>query len=167
VDVDTHDDLYHGATTLAVTRGVNAERQIDMRSSHIHMVVEVAGYAGTRAAGDAPVSIEHTNLPAWTDFENRHASDERLSHLPRHNVRDGAWVFDYSVMRNLDGSSIVVRNAAGETIHTVDVGQFLADHPEVDHTLQEALVAIRIEFRSLEVVVTIPEWALEGASPEF
>jgi hypothetical protein len=46
--------------------------------------------------------------------------------------------------------------------------EFLAAHPEIEHQSHEAVIPIRIEFRSLdEVVVSIPEWAVKKTDPEF
>jgi hypothetical protein len=168
--VDSYDHLYHGSQNLAVTRAGDESGTIQLASSHIDMVVEVAGYhpdASGRADGEQPLFIEHTNLPAWTDFDNQCPFDDNVSHFPAGIIRDGTYVFEYNVMRNLDETFILLHNAAGEVIYTLDVPAFLAEHPELDARLHEAVVPIRIEFKNLEVVVSIPEWAIEKTKPEF
>ena len=162
--VDSHGHLYQGYTPLALTRVDGAEHTIELAAAHIDMVVEVAGY---HAGEEPPLYIEHANLPAWTDFSNLCAPEEIVSHFPEAEFREGVYVHTYNVMRGLEDSQIHLHTTEGELLHTVDVMEFLAEHPEIDPYLHEVLVPIRIEFKNLEVVVTVPEWAIKDTKPEF
>ena len=74
-----------------------------------------------------------------------------------------------NIMRHTDHGAVDVRvvSASGETLAEVNLADFLADNPEVDCTKQEVLIPIYIEFKSGEVVVSLPEWYVQEVKPEF
>ena len=174
----SQDHLYHADQLLNLTRAGNVTGTMKLSAAHIDMYVEVAGYeeiflasAPTRADGDPVLSIEHEGVPKWVDFLGGGHSTETTSHFP-HTVaaqdEEDLHVHEYQVLRNLHGSMIHVKNAAGETVYSLDVSEFLEEHPDIDPELQEALVPIRIEFKSVDLVeVTIPAWAIEPVDPQF
>ena len=57
--------------------------------------------------------------------------------------------------------------AAAEPLVTVNLAQFLAEHKSIDCSKHEVLIPIRIEFRSADVNITVPDWYIEEVIPEF
>ena len=49
----------------------------------------------------------------------------------------------------------------------VNLARFLADNPIIDCSKHEVLIPIRIEFKSGEITVSVPEWYIEQVKPEF
>lgn len=47
------------------------------------------------------------------------------------------------------------------------MAEFLAANPIIDCSKHEVLIPIRIEFKSGEVTVTVPEWYVEEVKPNF
>lgn len=166
--VASADPLYYGTVTFTVSDSEKTAQTVPFSASHIDVFVEVKGYADETTArlSDAPV-LEMDNLPAWTDFENRPSRQELLSHYPQASMEDGSHVYRFCVKRDVSGSYLHLYTEAGEEFYTLEIADFLAKHPEIDLSRQEALLPIRIEFRSLDVVVSIPDWALEYMKPEF
>ena len=174
----SQDHLYHADQSLSLTRAGNTTGTMHLSAAHTGMYVEVAGYeevflasAPTRAAGDPVLSIEHEGVPKWINFLGGDHSAETTSFFPRTVAApDGEdlYVHEYNVLRHLNGSTIHVKNAAGERVYSLNVSDFLAEHPEIDLRLQEQQVPIRIEFKTRnEVSVTIPAWAVIPTTPEF
>lgn len=193
-DIDTHPHLYLGREAVVIPQEAGSTHTIELGSSHVDMVVEVAGLSGpssgsTRQAGTG-LKLEHSNLPGWTDF-NQNCICPRgdlVSHLPdgEWDAERGVWVFNYQVMRDLKGG----KNTKGSFLHfydgevellrdnPVDVEEFIQTHlmpnPDISGPydangvlLHEATIPIRIEFRGTDVDVSIPSWALRDVIPEF
>lgn len=53
------------------------------------------------------------------------------------------------------------------TLAEVNLAEFLADNPVIDCSKHEVLIPIRIEFKSGEITVGVPEWYIEQVKPEF
>ena len=166
--IGSADPLYFGTAAFTAPDGGQQEQTVPFSASHIDVYVEVKGYVDeTSVRSSAAPVLEIDNLPAWTDFENRTSPQERLSHFPQAAVERGSYVYRYNVMRDVSGSYLHLYTASGEELYTLEIADFLAEHTEIDLTKQEALLPILIEFRNLEVVVSIPDWAVEDTEPEF
>ena len=73
-------------------------------------------------------------------------------------------------MRHENHEDVNVRLfAAGskDLLAKVNMAEFLAATPIIDCSKHEVLIPIRIEFKSGEVTVTVPEWYVENVKPEF
>ncbi len=200
-DIDTHPHLYLGREGVDIPLTAGTTHTIDFNSSHVDMIVEVAGLpapsSGPTRQAAVDLSLEHINLPGWTDF-NMNCICPRgdlVSHLPagEWNAERGAYVFSYQVMRDLKGG----KNTLGSYIHLYDgdrallgnnpinVEQFIQEHlmPNPDFPgpydengvlLHEAYVPIRIDIpepgdgsQNVEFTVTVPDWVLQDVIPEF
>ena len=53
-----------------------------------------------------------------------------------------------------------------QAVHGI-TAEFLADNPVIDCSKHEVLIPIRIEFKSGEITVGVPEWYIEQVKPEF
>ncbi|MDR2912300.1 MAG: FimB/Mfa2 family fimbrial subunit [Alistipes sp.] len=186
---DSHDHLYLGSSVVAVPASGIAEGVVELKSSHVEVYVELRGFGHTendpssraggasRAEGDGSVGpvveLQHAELPAWTDFENRTSLNEAfeeqevMTHHPGVQVDADNRVHEYNVMRDVLRSTIYLTDPTGKEVFALDLGQFLDEHPEIDYDAQEALVPIRIEYKTVGIEVSIPEWAIQDVTPEF
>ncbi len=182
--IDSQDHLYHGSMMdITVPPAGNLTTEpIAMNASHFDMAVTVKGYiepgSTTTRQGEAPLTLEHNNVPSWLDFDNKHSKHDEIllqestSHFPQGEFVEEGYRFVYNVLRHEptfdDDSDIILRDAAGNVVYSMSSAQFIADNEGLlDLTLQEVLVAIDIEFTPLGVEVYIPEWAIIEAKPEF
>lgn len=178
--IDSHAHLYMGDTYMDIPLRAGSRHMVDFRSSHADMHVEVVGYNefATRQ-GSGGLRLEHHGLPGWTDFSNNCSMPEHewIAQRPAARVQGRSHIHEYNVMRDLKGSVIRLSDSSGE-LFSLDVDKYIHDHLMPNSSiagpynsrgelLQEVLVPIRIEFRALGVEVTIPEWALTNAKPEF
>lgn len=49
----------------------------------------------------------------------------------------------------------------------MQLADFLEKHPEINIDKNETIIPILIEFKSIGVEVSIPDWAIEDVKPEF
>lgn len=169
--INSTDPLYHSLKDFVIPEGEKVEELIPFKSSHIDVVVEVKGYVDevSASAPGAPV-LKMDKLPAWTDFENTPSLDETVEIVPVSAVENGSYVYRFNIMRNVLQSSLHFCNSLGEELDLLDFPLKIAEFVEnnkIDLSKQEALLPILIEFKSLQVEVTIPEWAIESTKPEF
>ncbi len=202
-DIDTHPHLYMGREGVTIPPDAGSSHTIELGSSHVDVIVEVAGLpapsSGPTRQSAGNLSLEHRNLPGWTDFSMNCIcpKGDLVSHFPEGewDAERGVYVFAYQVMRDLKGG----KNTKGSFIYLydgeedlladnpIDVEQFIQEHlmpndeipgpyDENGVLLHEAYVPIRIEFpetpvdpeyKDVVVEVSIPEWALRDAIPEF
>jgi hypothetical protein len=194
--VASHDPLYQGGQMLVVPSSGNTLHTVSMNSSHVDMIVEVKGYneppqmRATRADGEIPLSVRHSDLPSWTDFTNAHSKRrpgqglerEMMTQYPTARIDEDRYVFEYNVMRDISGTMLRLYDSAGEEIVMpglpIDVeayvAQYLVPNPELPgpydsegELLNEAIIPIEIEFTNVEVLVSIPGWAITPTTPEF
>ena len=75
-----------------------------------------------------------------------------------------------NIMRHKNHENVNIRLSAapnGEPLAEVNLARFLADNPIIDCSKHEVLIPIRIEFKSGEITVSVPEWYIEQVKPEF
>lgn len=75
----------------------------------------------------------------------------------------------FNIMRhtNHENVNLDLTDANGVNLAHVNLADFLAANPVVDLTRHEALIPIRIEFKSIGAVVTVPDWYIVDVKPEF
>ena len=149
----------------------NQTKTIEFASSHYDLSVEVAGVPapGTRA-GSLPV-LEICGVSPCTDFENR-ACGEATDYLLETEYEAGKALLTArtNIMRHKNHENVNIRLSAapnGEPLAEVNLARFLADNPIIDCSKHEVLIPIRIEFKSGEITVSVPEWYIEQVKPEF
>lgn len=172
--VSGNDSLYYATTSYTVLpyTGADAHTQtIEFASSHYDLSVEVAGVPdmGTRA-GSQPV-LEICGVSPCTDFENR-ACGEATDYLleTKYDAAKSLLTARTNIMRhkNHEDVNVCFRQSAGEEpLATVNLAEFLADNPIIDCSKHEVLIPIRIEFKSGEITVSVPEWYVEYVKPEY
>lgn len=165
----TNDCLYYASLSLTIT-SEDQEETIRFASSHYKLIIEVAGLAPEGNVG-LP-SLEMCGLPSHTDFENAVCGETVTHYLETELNTEKGLLFSQSyIMRltDLENANLYLRDVDGQLINggTVNLAQFVADHPEVDLSLHEAIIPIRIEFKAAEVLVTIPDWFIENMKPDF
>ena len=64
--------------------------------------------------------------------------------------------------------NVCLRTASGEsTFVEINLAEFIAANPKIDCSKHEVLIPIRIEFTSVGVEVSVPEWFVQDVKPEF
>ena len=169
-----NDSLYYATASYAVLpysahKGEDQTKTIEFASSHYDLLVEVAGVSpvGNRA-GLLPV-LEVCGVSPCSDFENR-ACGEATDYLLETEYEAGLLTARTNIMRHKDHENVDVclRPAPGdEPLATVNLASFIADNPVIDCSKHEVLIPIRIEFKSGEITVSVPEWYVEQVKPEY
>ena len=171
-----NDSLYYAATSYTVLpysgrEEENQTKTIEFASSHYDLLVEVAGVPATgNRAGSLPV-LEICGVSPCTDFKNR-TCGEATDYLLETEYEAGKALLTArtNIMRHKDHENVNIRLSAvpnGETLAEVNLAEFLADNPVIDCSKHEVLIPIRIEFKSGEITVGVPEWYIEQVKPEF
>ena len=171
-----NDSLYYAATSYTVLpysgrEEENQTKTIEFASSHYDLLVEVAGVPATgNRAGSMPV-LEICGVSPCTDFENR-ACGEATDYLLETEYEAGKALLTArtNIMRHKDHENVDVclRLSPGDEPYvTVNLAKFLADNPVIDCSKHEVLIPIRIEFKSGDITVSVPEWYIEQVKPEF
>jgi len=172
--VSGNDSLYYAATYYTVlpyngSGDDNRTKVIEFASSHYDLLVEVAGVpASDNRAGAKPV-LEIRGVSPCTDFENR-ACGAATDYLLETEYEAGLLTARTNIMRHKDHENVNVCLSSapgGDLLAEVNLAKFLADNPIIDCSKHEVLIPIRIEFKSGEITVGVPEWYIEQVKPEF
>lgn len=164
--IDGTDSLYWGSAEVNVPQNRELVETIPFRSSHVDVVFEVEGAENT--AGGLSLSVE--NLYASVGLYDNVARGGLYTYRPGWDFDDGSHLVSaFNVARISDGQpvSFVLTDGMGAEVERIDLGDFLAEHDEVDITRQEACVPIRVVFDGLGVRVDVPDWYVEELKPEF
>ena len=73
-------------------------------------------------------------------------------------------------MRHAKNSEVefeLVDKATQEVVHTLMLKDFLEKFPQIDVTKQEVLIPIVVEFKNIDVTVTIPDWMIHDVTPDY
>ena len=156
--------LYYASLNLTVTED-DQQQTVRFDCSHYKVAVEVVGLY---TEGVQPV-VELCGVLPYTTFENK-AGGEAITYMLENEYNDGQMTVRTNIMRHTDheGVDVCLRDAVtGRELKKINLAEFLTANPVIDCTKQEVLIAIRFEFKSLDCVVTVPEWAIEIIKPEF
>ncbi len=165
--VSGNDSLYHASLLFPVT-GEDRTETAEFASSHYDLSVEVAGIANAEVRASGPLTIEACGVSTCTDFENR-ICDETADYVLETEYEAGVMTARTNLMRheNHEAVDICVRSAAGELLAQVNLADFLAANPIIDCSRQEVMIPIRIEFSSVGVKISVPQWYIQQIKPEF
>lgn len=157
-----NDPLYYSSLYLTVT-GEDTNETMEFASAHYKVSVEVAG-----VPAGSDLTIELCNVLPYTTFENV-AGGEPTTYVLDCDYDKGLQTALSNIMRHQDHSvvNVCVRNAKGEDMAVVNLKDFLAANPVVDCSKNEVLIAIRFEFKSAGVEITVPDWYVEEVKPEY
>lgn len=170
--VSGNDSLYYASTPFTVlpygSEEADRTQTVEFASSHYDLLVEVAGVPELKARAGALPHIEVCGVAPCTDFENR-ACGAAADYLLDTEYEAGLLTARANIMRHKNHGKVCVRltSAAGDRLAEVNFADFLAAHPVIDCSKHEVLIPIRIEFKSGEVEIKLPEWYVEPVNPEF
>lgn len=170
-----NDSLYHASVPVKVDgfTGKNANRTtlVSFASSHYDVAIEVAGIPQPDVRAGALPLLEICGVTPCTDFENRacgEATDYRLE--TKYDAGKMLLTARTNIMRhtNHEDVNVCLRTASGEsTFVEINLADFIAANPKIDCSKHEVLIPIRIEFTSVGVEVSVPEWFVQDVKPEF
>ena len=111
-----------------------------------------------------------SGLSSMTGFDNK-ACGNVVTYYPEteNNAEKHTMLARFNIMRhtNHENVNLDLTDANGVNLAHVNLADFLAANPVVDLTRHEALIPIRIEFKSIGAVVTVPDWYIVDVKPEF
>ena len=170
-----NDPLYHAAANITIEpfTGKNTEQTTTVRfaSSHYDLAVDVLGFPEleNNARATSQTELKICGVTPCTDFTNRvcgEACDYTLetTYDAQHLVLSNR----SNIMRHTDHENVdVCLSVGGTEIAKVNLAEFLRQHPAIDCSKHEVLIPIEIRFIEGEVVITIPEWAIDVIQPDF
>lgn len=170
--VTGNDSLYYASIIYPVLPFTGQEDMVktaEFAASHYDFLVEVDGVPV--ADNGALPRLRLSGVLPLTDFENRAGGQPTDYWLEtEHNAESMMLTARANIMRHTDHAAVnlsVVPAAGGDPLAVVNLADFLAAHPAIDCSKQEVLIPIRIEFKSGQVTVTVPQWYVEHVKPEF
>lgn len=171
--ISGNDSLYHASTSLTVEPFDPMEKDqvkvMEFSSSHYDLLVEVSGVPAS-GSGEGPV-LEICGVSPCTDFENRACGDATDYLLEtEYDAAQALLTARTNIMRHKNHENVVVRlryEADEEPLAEVNLAEFLAKHPVIDCSKHEVLIPIRIEFKSGDITINLPDWFVEQIKPEF
>ncbi len=173
--VSGNDSLYYASTSYTVLpygtgrEEANRTQVIEFASAHYDLLVEVAGIPdpNEQRAGALP-TLKICGVKPCTDFENR-ACGEPTDYLLETQYEAGLLSARANIMRHKNHEDVNLRlyAPAGDLLAEVNFAEFLAAHPVIDCSKHEVLIPIRIEFKSGQISIGLPDWYIEQVEPEF
>jgi len=172
--VSGNDSLYYASASYTVLpfgsgrEEANRTQIIEFASSHYDLLVEVAGIPDPEERAGSLPRLEVCGVKPCTDFENR-ACGDATDYLLETQYEAGLLSARTNIMRHKNHEAVNIRlhSAAGDLLAEVNLGEFLAAHPVIDCSKHEVLIPIRIEFKSGQISIGLPEWYIEQVEPEF
>lgn len=168
-----NDSLYYAYKEISIPGDAQQiKEQMDFASSHYKVHVEVVGTGPVESATRTPVwpLLSMSGLSSMTGFDNK-ACGNIVTYYPEteNNAEKHTMLARFNIMRhtNHENVNLDLTDANGVNLAHVNLADFLAANPVVDLTRHEALIPIRIEFKSIGAVVTVPDWYIVDVKPEF
>lgn len=169
-----NDSLYYATTAYEVLPfgdgRAEADRTqiIEFASSHYDLLVEVAGIPDPEMRAGSLPELKICGVLPCTDFENR-ACGEATDYLLETQYEAGMLTARTNIMRHKNHEAVNVRvlSTAGDLLAEVNLAEFLAANPVIDCSKHEVLIPIRIEFKSGNISIGLPDWYIEQVEPEF
>lgn len=165
--IATNDSLYHGALTFTVPDSRAVDETIQFHAAHYDVCVEVKGYTPQEGDPEIPLALQWTGMSEWVNFNNEVTSDELTDYFPQGQKMKEGYIFHFDMLRQTKQVGIQLKDAWNQMLYQMNLCDFIAQHPEVDLMKEELLIPILIEFKSVGVQVSIPDWAVEQIKPEF
>lgn len=162
--ISGNDPLYYASLQVTVTEE-DQHQMLAFESSHYNVAVEVVGLY---LEGGAHPRIEVCGVSPYTTFENV-AGGEPTDYILGCEKNKGQFDALCNIMRHTNHEDVYVclKDNEGNEVAKVNLAEFLTEHPEIDCSKQEVTIALRFEFKSVGVEVTVPDWAIEELKPEY
>lgn len=171
-----NDELYFSELEISVPETLrDVEGTCNFECSHIDMYVQLKGFKGAIGTDgqEADIVVAHTGLPAYTDFFNVPAQDERCEVIPEiHDDpdNDDSYILKYHVLRfsEQEETAIDIRDLEGNSIldeGPISVTDFIRNYGVEIDGVQEASVAIKLTLGPIGVEVA--DWNIVDVKPGF
>lgn len=171
-----NDELYFSELEISVPETLrDVEGTCNFECSHIDMYVHLKGFKGAIGPDGqkADITVAHTGVPAYTDFFNVPAQDERCEVIPEiHDDpdNDDSYILKYHVLRfsEQEETAIDIRDLEGNSIldeGPISVTDFIRNYGVEIDGVQEASVAIKLTLGPIGVEVA--DWNIVDVKPGF
>lgn len=171
-----NDELYFSELEISVPETLrDVEETCNFECSHIDMYVQLKGFKGAIGPDGqkADIVVAHTGLPAYTDFFNVPAQNERCEVIPEiHDDPDNedSYILKYHVLRfsEQEETAIDIRDLEGNSIlddGPISVTDFISNYGVEIDDIQEASVAIKLTLGPIGVEVA--DWNIVDVKPGF
>lgn len=171
-----NDELYFSELEISVPETLrDVEETCNFECSHIDMYVQLKGFKGAIGSDGqkADIVVAHTGLPAYTDFFNVPAQNERCEVIPEiHDDPDNedSYILKYHVLRfsEQEETAIDIRDLEGNSIlddGPISVTDFISNYGVEIDDVQEASVAIKLTLGP--VGVEVADWNIVDVKPGF
>jgi hypothetical protein len=171
-----NDELYFSELEISVPETLrDVEETCNFECSHIDMYVQLKGFKGAIGPDGqkADIVVAHTGLPAYTDFFNVPAQNEKCEVIPEiHDDPDNedSYILKYHVLRfsEQEETAIDIRDLEGNSIlddGPISVTDFISNYGVEIDDVQEASVAIKLTLGP--VGVEVADWNIVDVKPGF
>ena len=171
-----NDELYFSELEISVPETLrDVEGTCNFECSHIDMYVQLKGFKGAIGSDGqkADIVVAHTGLPAYTDFFNVPAQNEKCEVIPEiHDDPDNedSYILKYHVLRfsEQEETAIDIRDLEGNSIldeGPISVTDFIRNYGVEIDGVQEASVAIKLTLGPIGVEVA--DWNIVDVKPGF
>ena len=164
--ITTFDALYHASQEITVPKSRELEAIIPFTAAHYDVCVEVKGYTPAQVRADQAPVLKFAQVSQKVNF-NKNYSTVLTDIHPIAVYENNLYRHTFNILRQVEKPVITLYDNVGKSIFSMNLTDFLAQHPEIDLTLEELLIPILIEFKSVGVEVSIPSWAIEDLTPDF
>lgn len=167
-EVSGNDPLYWASLEQTIAP-FDEQRQVTYSMAHF-------------AASHYDVSVEVTGTPSalkivlegvspYTDYNNIAAADAETTYI-LNSVYDGTDKVTAvcNIMRHQDHENVNLKvlSLEGTELAVVNFAEFLSENSKyIDCSKQEVVIPFQIGFKSAEVEITMPDWAIKDVTPEF
>lgn len=167
-EVSGNDPLYWASLEQTIAP-FDEQRQVTYSTAHF-------------AASHYDVSVEVTGTPSalkivlegvspYTDYNNIAAADAETTYI-LNSVYDGTDKVTAvcNIMRHKDHENVNLKvlSLEGTELAVVNFAEFLSENSKyIDCSKQEVVIPFQIGFKSAEVEITMPDWAITDVTPEF
>ena len=181
--VETNDALYLGTKIITLPEYQYATEQIAFRSAHRKISYKViVGEADptkksvVTRADERTFTLKVKNLLPLMDFTGATFGDTMTyspTFTPEGALGNQTTLFNVLRPQKWDDVEFELSDAAtGEIINTLNLGDFLAQYPQIDINAEDDVlpIEVHIEYKGdifTNVTITIPDWLIQDVTPEY
>ena len=173
-DVSTNDSLYFSAIDVEIAP-FNKKRPITYLdvpfvSSHYDVSVQITGVPSLGNTTGRYPTVKIEGLSPFTDFTNKACGEPTDYILETRYDGVNTLTARCNIMRHLNHEYVHLKvySPQEEELASVNFAEFIAANSKYINTSKnEVLIPIKIEFKSLDVEITVPDWVVEETLPDF